>query len=635
VNLLRIVVFVHDDIYDLFSTKCSLKKNYVIVKGTEAVEERIKENDIGLVVTSNRDFLFHREKYGSLKERFTFLSIAVVVEANPPQGIDSELIDDALTCKDNWSARINNIALISKYNREHNRLKNGYFLSFDGIDLIRGNSLLLPGKVKISYFEYMVKCINTSIRLKHLDKVCMCVSDINKRSQFCSYPYGSSDRLVKNDKTIEICDTGCTQNRRFHLAPVKLNFRSENYIIGWIRSVSLTGSATDDCIARDRSNILTGILGAWASEAYNCIFQLFKEYIEKERISREEKLKGIIMDSIDYGIISIDKENKVNYINRNAGEFFNVSFGDVKRKKFIDAIESGKRKEEDLMLYNTLVTGNSYNNVLREICINGKYKRAIFDTAQIKDSKGETAGAVLIFKDITRMKEEEERKGQWEKLLLAGELAASISHEIKNPLSVISGLMQLFRDRDDLDRQDIKRYAAMALKEMERIQNLLKDYLSMTKPGRIKPEVIQIADVLDEFISFIRLSTDTSQVSIELEIGEGLPPICVDVSQLKQIILNLVQNAVQAIEGSGKVIVRVLYDPNRERVVIEVEDNGKGIPEECLDKILKPFYTTKESGTGLGLFLCRRLIIDNGGTIEVKSKPGVGSKFIIAFPIHK
>ncbi|MBA1335189.1 MAG: hypothetical protein HPY66_0811 [Firmicutes bacterium] len=241
----------------------------------------------------------------------------------------------------------------------------------------------------------------------------------------------------------------------------------------------------------------------------------------------------------------------------------------------------------------------------------------------------------LIFKDITRRQEEEERKEQREKLLLAGELAASISHEIKNPLSVISGLLQLFKDKENIQEGAIKKYADMGLKELSRIQGLLEEYLSTVKTGSIKPEIIDVIDVIDEFIVLLRLSMGASTVSIRFNASGNVPAIKVDVSQLKQVILNLVQNAVHAVEGSGWIEIRTLYDEQADRVLIEIEDNGVGIPNDCIDKIFKPFYTTKKNGTGLGLFLCRRLVIENGGGIEVDSKPGQGSKFTVWFPAHR
>lgn len=240
-----------------------------------------------------------------------------------------------------------------------------------------------------------------------------------------------------------------------------------------------------------------------------------------------------------------------------------------------------------------------------------------------------------LIKDITRRQEEEERKEQWEKLLLAGELAASISHEIKNPLSVISGLLQLFKDKDNIEEDTIKKYADMGLKELNRIQALLEEYLSTVKMGSMEPEIIHVKDIVDEFIVLLRLSTGASKVNIRFSAFENIPPIKADVSQLKQVILNLVQNAVHAIEGSGWIEIRVLHDAQAGRVLIEIEDNGVGIPGDCIDKIFKPFYTTKKNGTGLGLFLCRRLVIENGGGIEVDSKPGQGSKFTVWFPAHR
>jgi PAS domain S-box-containing protein len=351
-----------------------------------------------------------------------------------------------------------------------------------------------------------------------------------------------------------------------------------------------------------------------------------KTYADKETIA------GIIIDNLGYGVMVIDRDATIIYMNSEAERFFGLEHGKALGRGFVDMMEQVGYSPMDLLIHDTLSTGRVHRNIIKELDFGDRVKMAVFDTDRITDDRGNVTAAILVLKDITLQSWENHRMEQSEKMYLLGELAATIAHEIKNPMAVISGIMQLFRDKQDIDHNKIQQYAVLVLTEIERIDSLLKGYM-ITKIKCSNRAQVDIGSILEEYILFVRMSLNKPGVSIKLEIDDNLPQICVDVQQLKQVLLNLIQNSLNAVGEDGKISVRAFFKAKDRQLIIEVEDDGCGIPKDCVNNIFKPFYTTREGGTGLGLFLSRRLVAENDGDIWIDSREGLGTRVSIAFPV--
>jgi signal transduction histidine kinase len=228
---------------------------------------------------------------------------------------------------------------------------------------------------------------------------------------------------------------------------------------------------------------------------------------------------------------------------------------------------------------------------------------------------------------------------QAEHLATMGELAAGVAHEIRNPLAGIAGAIEIMTKDFPEDHPD-REILEDLRQEVRRIEKVLNDMLAYARP---KPPQFGRADLKDIFARTLHLArqqTGSKNIEFSTQVPPDLPAFRMDTEQLHQVLLNLVLNGIQAIEHEGKVTIAARINApggpgQADMVEISVSDSGVGIPTESLERIFRPFYTTKRGGTGLGLSLCRRIIRQHGGKLGVESKPGKGSRFIIQLPLRE
>ena len=228
---------------------------------------------------------------------------------------------------------------------------------------------------------------------------------------------------------------------------------------------------------------------------------------------------------------------------------------------------------------------------------------------------------------------------QAEHLATMGELAAGVAHEIRNPLAGIAGAIEIITKDFPKDHPD-REVMEDLRQEVRRIEKVLNDMLAYARP---KPPQFGRADLKEIFARTLHLArqqTGARHVEFSVQVPPDLPAFRMDSEQLHQVLLNLVLNGVQAIEGEGKLTIAAKVNATggpgqADLVEISVSDTGAGIPPESLERIFRPFFTTKRGGTGLGLSLCRRIIRQHGGALTVESKLGKGSRFIIRLPMRE
>jgi two-component system sporulation sensor kinase B len=215
-----------------------------------------------------------------------------------------------------------------------------------------------------------------------------------------------------------------------------------------------------------------------------------------------------------------------------------------------------------------------------------------------------------------------------EKMSVVSELAASIAHEVRNPLTVVKGFIQLIEKEESTKN---KHYMKLVLTELERAESLISDYLNLAKKTEIKKEPINISEMMKSVQSVMRSYSNIHNILINSDIEEGLTTLG-DVSKIKQIFYNLLKNAIESIPGEhGRVDIKVYG--NSQFIFVEIEDNGIGMSEEEINRIGEPFYTKKETGTGLGIMVSKAIIREHGGSIIFKSKKNIGTKVIVTIPV--
>jgi signal transduction histidine kinase len=228
---------------------------------------------------------------------------------------------------------------------------------------------------------------------------------------------------------------------------------------------------------------------------------------------------------------------------------------------------------------------------------------------------------------------------QAEHLATLGEIAAGVAHEIRNPLAGIAGAIEIITKGFPADHPD-REVLEDLRHEVHRIEKTLNDLLVYARPKPSHFGPTDLREITAQTLQLARQQIGPKKVNFSVEISPSLPGFRADAEQLHQVLLNLILNAIQALDDEGRVTVtaKLLSLEKGDRtglLEIAVSDTGPGIPPEHLERIFRPFYTTKRSGTGLGLSLCRRIIRQHGGTLTAKSEIGHGSEFTIRFPFRE
>ncbi len=248
-----------------------------------------------------------------------------------------------------------------------------------------------------------------------------------------------------------------------------------------------------------------------------------------------------------------------------------------------------------------------------------------FNTALLMDRQGKSLGVILSFSDLTEVKQLQEQMELKERLTALGEMSAGIAHELRNPMAVIAGYLNLLAKKQDGAGQAVIKDVLAEISGMNRI---IGDLLTFARPTALNRMAVNMRELIETCVSTVLQAKGAdARITTVLELGEGKAPV--DEVLMRQALGNLIQNAVEAMPDGGTLTVRSHRD--RELVMI-IQDTGAGVPREHHRKIFLPFFTTKDKGVGMGLALTHKIITAHGGRVEVESKEGAGTKFMVTLP---
>jgi PAS domain S-box-containing protein len=233
-------------------------------------------------------------------------------------------------------------------------------------------------------------------------------------------------------------------------------------------------------------------------------------------------------------------------------------------------------------------------------------------------------GATL---DVTERKRYEQEMSRLDRLKLMGQIAGGIAHEIRNPMTVVRGYLQLMQDKEEFASQH-KRFDTM-IGEIDRANAIITEFLSLAKD---KPEEMKrqnINDIVTVLVPLIQADVAKNQVAVSVDLAE-VPDLNLDEKEIRQVVLNLVRNGVESMPQGGELTIKT--SKKKDRVILSIKDQGNGIPPGVLEKLGTPFFTTKDTGTGLGLSICYRIAESHNARIEVKTGKR-GTTFTVSFPI--
>ncbi|MBW6502825.1 HAMP domain-containing protein [bacterium] len=252
----------------------------------------------------------------------------------------------------------------------------------------------------------------------------------------------------------------------------------------------------------------------------------------------------------------------------------------------------------------------------------------------LRDEFGELAEA---FNEMSiSLKEQMKKMQRTEQMVVVGELAAGLAHEIKNPMAGIKVAMSVLSEESYISSED-KSVLQKVVAEITQLEGLMKSFLNFAKPQKPRLEPVIVNQVLNTTLTFhlkhhVVGAGESRKIEIVKELGE-LPPTLADPTQLQQVFLNLFLNALHAMPRGGELGVRTRLEEDGTTIRVEVSDTGSGIREDLVNKVFQPFFTTKPKGTGLGLAISRQMIEQHDGTIAVANRPGGGALFTIRLPV--
>lgn len=349
-----------------------------------------------------------------------------------------------------------------------------------------------------------------------------------------------------------------------------------------------------------------------------------------QNIFEEYSLLDSMIDSLNDGVVILDANNKVIKVNKalflifNANVSENISIGEI-----ID--------DEEINNFINFTILNQEKCSGKEFFIQRKDQNQYISLSILPlVSNKKIHGTIIIISNITEKKINEIKRQRLESLARLTTAAASISHEIKNPLAAISIHVQLAKKsivaNENIFNEKMKKHFSVIEEEIDRLNKIVVDFLFAVRPIKFEFRMVNINSIITSIVDTFQDEFKKYNIQIEKRLDEQLPPLQGDERFLRQAFINIIVNSKQAmLENGGILCISTMKEENA--VVVLISDSGDGIPHDILNKIFEPYFTTKDSGTGLGLTMTYKVIKEHGGDIHVYSDLGKGASFKILLPI--
>ncbi|MET0487078.1 MAG: ATP-binding protein, partial [Candidatus Rokuibacteriota bacterium] len=351
-----------------------------------------------------------------------------------------------------------------------------------------------------------------------------------------------------------------------------------------------------------------------------------------------------ILASMTNGLVTVDLDGRVVTLNPAAELMTGFFAGEATGRYCTDVFAATPQLGEIIM--ETISTRAAYPSLTVSLRRrNGRTLAVEISAAPLKGGEGKDLGVIAVMRDLTVVRELENRLRRSDRLAALGSLAAGLAHEIKNPLTSLLTFSRHLTRRFD-DEQFRAKFQSVVPHELQRINGIVERLLELARPSRLSFAAVRLPALLERVVDLCAHELDSRGVRLTREYARDLPAIWADADALHQSLVNLVRNALDAMPHGGRLILRVGWAGADDlvvtggrspaagrRVQIEVEDSGMGIAPEAADRVFNPFFSTKESGTGLGLALTHKMIEDHGGLIDFRAAPSGGTIFRIALPL--
>lgn len=342
------------------------------------------------------------------------------------------------------------------------------------------------------------------------------------------------------------------------------------------------------------------------------------------RLIQEKGFFEKVFEALQEGVILLDPEGTVTYVNRAACGFFG----------FERELIVGKKLAEGVRGFDWDALAKSGGSVSRDLEVLYPENRYLnFYVTAIDEH--EDIGFVMLIRDVTQSRKVTEEKIESERITALTLLAAGVAHELGNPLNSLTIHLQLLeRKMKRLKGKEVPKLLEMltvAQGEIKRLDFIIGQFLAAIRPTQPQLQRTQLHDLLQEAVKFLTPELKQSRVAVHLDLAHAMPPMPLDANQMKQAFYNLIRNAAQAMPDGGTLGITTSY--NDFEVRLSFSDSGRGISTASMSNLFQPFYTTRKTGTGLGLLIVRRIIREHGGEIELESREGEGTTVNIYLPL--
>ncbi len=403
-----------------------------------------------------------------------------------------------------------------------------------------------------------------------------------------------------------------------------------------LNSIELENNETDPVI-------LLGFLDDLIEQIYARYGMLHQEMkmkeleLDRDRLASklefdQQYLKSILVSS-DQAIMVVDEHERFIAWNKGAEKIFGYREDEIIGKPSYILFPAGEKyvKERDSIIEDARKIGHTSIVETERIKKNGEFITVRLSVSRLPSSTGEYVGRSIIIKDHTEYKRLQAQIDQSEKLAVIGQMAAGVAHEIGNPLTSISALVQILQRRS---QDAFMSEQLVNIKEnIDRITRIVRELVDFSRPPSYVTNLQDITDIIKTAIGIVKYDKRVRKVKFETELKDFLPSVNIAADQILQVLVNVLINALDAIDGNGIVTVKSRYD--QIKIYVDITDDGCGMDSLTMEKIFDPFFTTKEvgKGTGLGLSVSYGIVNRFGGEIKVSSKLNEGSTFTISLPL--
>jgi two-component system NtrC family sensor kinase len=402
------------------------------------------------------------------------------------------------------------------------------------------------------------------------------------------------------------------------------------------------------------------MLGSAASQLLHDVINLAGQLEEnQDQMNLAKSLSHLLIGHSSEGMLLLDPDYRILRANhaalKSAGLTSQEAVGLYCYQVSHGTLSPCHTSETPCPMRSTLTTGESAHAIHEHVQLDGSSVFCDVSTYPLLNQKGEVVQVLEVFRDITKdlaqrmeartraMRHNLARMVQEDRLISLGKLVASVAHEINNPIGSIlnfNKLMEKGIQEGRAGQEQLDTYAdwlKLSIQEAERVKYIVRNLLSFARQGGISQQPVDLAQIVRATLELTEHHINLAGVGVEVDMPQGQLVVQGDSHQLQQVVTNLLLNSLEAMEQDGQMYISGSISEDGNEAVLEIRDNGVGIPPENLDKIFEPFFTTKDasSGTGLGLSVVYGIVRQHRGEVEVESLPGQGAFFRLSFPIQR